>query len=77
MTFEYAPNMMIVKVHPQTASILQSACCLVPVAQIPLLVWLPSTVQKRRTFKSTTNKSTIEYALINMIVEVHLQSINQ
>ena len=25
----------------------------------------------------TTNKSTIEYALINMIVEVHLQSINQ
>ena len=29
MTCEYAPNMMIVKVHPQSASILQSACCLV------------------------------------------------
>ena len=39
--------------------------------------FLMSTVQNRHTFKSTTNKSTFEYAFITIIVKVHLFNLLQ
>ena len=42
-----------------------------PVKRIPPLT---STAQNKRPFKSTTNKSTLRYALISMIVKVHESS---